>query len=74
MNCSIQGCPGEYQGRKIVHTVKHRGQVIVIDHVPAEVCSVCGDVLFAPETVRRIEELLRAAPEPAGTVPLYEYA
>jgi len=74
MKCSIQGCPGEYEGRKIVHTVRYRGQVVVIDHVPAEVCSVCGDVLLMPETVRGIEELLRKATPPAGTVPLYEYA
>jgi YgiT-type zinc finger domain-containing protein len=40
MKCSIRGCPGEYEERTIVHTVKHKGDVIVIDHVPAEVCSV----------------------------------
>ncbi|MFQ6015055.1 MAG: YgiT-type zinc finger protein [Anaerolineae bacterium] len=74
MKCSIEGCPGEYEERKIVHTVRHQGQVIVIDHVPAEVCSVCGDVLLKPDTVRRIEMLLRTATRPASTVPLYEYA
>lgn len=74
MRCSIEGCPGEYEERKIVHTVRHQGQVIVIDHVPAEVCSVCGDVLLKPETVRRIEVLLRAATRPVSTVPLYEYS
>lgn len=74
MKCSIEGCPGEYEERKIVHTVRHKGQVIVIDHVPAEVCSVCGDVLLKPETVRRIEALLQAKTHPVGTVPLYEYA
>ena len=73
MKCSIEGCPGEYEEKKVVHTVRHQGKVIVIDHVPAEVCSVCGDVLFKPETVRRIEELLRAEIPPSGTVPLYEY-
>jgi len=52
MKCSIEGCSGEYEERKIVHTVRHQGQVVVIDHVPAEVCSVCGDVLLKPETVR----------------------
>ncbi len=74
MKCSIEGCPGEYEERKIVHTVRHQGQVIVIDHVPAEVCPVCGDVLLNPETVRRIEVLLQTAPHPASKVPLYEYA
>lgn len=74
MKCSIKGCLGEYEERNIVHTVRYSGQVIVIDHVPAEVCSVCGDVLLKPETVRRIEKLLRAKAQPSRTVPLYEYA
>ncbi len=73
MKCSIEGCSGEYEERKIVHTVRHQGRVMVIDHVPADVCSVCGDVLLKPETVRHIEELLQTATHPVGTVPLYEY-
>lgn len=74
MMCTIQGCPGEYEARQVVHTVKHHGEVIVIDHVPAEVCTVCGDVLLVPETVRRIETLLQATPPPNRSVPLYEFA
>lgn len=73
MQCSIKGCPGRYEERSVAHTVRYHGQVTVIDHVPAEVCSVCGDVLLKPETVRRIEELLRTTAQPSGTVPLYEY-
>jgi YgiT-type zinc finger domain-containing protein len=74
MKCSMQGCPGEYEERRIVHTVRRRGQVVVIDHVPAEVCAVCGDVLLSPQTVPRIEELLRDARPPSRTAPLLEYA
>ena len=74
MKCTIQGCPGEYENRTIVHTVRHLGNVIVIDHVPAEVCSVCGDVLLTPDTIRRIETLLATMPKPARAVPLYEFA
>jgi YgiT-type zinc finger domain-containing protein len=73
MKCSIENCPGEYEKRKIAHTVRYKGQVVVIDHVPAEVCSVCGDVLLKPETVRRIEALLQTEACPTSTVPLYEY-
>ena len=74
MKCTIQGCPGEYEERKVVHTVKHRGGVVVIDHVPSEVCSVCGDVLLTPDTLRRIEKLLANTSKPAKAVPLYEFA
>ncbi|MCF7810083.1 YgiT-type zinc finger protein [bacterium] len=74
MKCSIKGCPGEYEERFIVHTTRYKGEVVVIDNVPAEVCSFCGDVLLKPETVRQIEELLRTTKKPASTVPLYEFA
>ena len=74
MKCSIEGCPGEYEPTTVLHTVRSGGRVLVIDHVPAETCSTCGDVLFTQETVRRIEELLAALPEPMMTVPLFEYA
>ena len=68
------GCAGAYEARTVIHTVKRRGEVIVIDHAPAEVCSVCGDVLLTPETVRRIEALLAATPPPVRTAPVYELA
>lgn len=74
MGCTIEGCPGKYEERQIAHTVRYHGEVVVIDHVPAEVCSVCGDVLLKPETVRRIETLLQTATRSARAVPLYEYA
>ena len=74
MKCTIDGSHGCYEARTVVHTVRRRGEVIVIDHVPAEVCSVCGDVLLTPETVRRIETLLEHIGRPARSVPLYEFA
>ena len=74
MNCTIEGCPGHYERKSVTHTVRHKGEVVVIDHVPAEVCDVCGDVLFSPDTIRHIESILARMPEPDTTVPLYEYA
>jgi len=73
MKCSIENCPGEYEEKMVVHTVRHRGMVIVIDNVPAEVCSVCGDLLLKPSTVRKIEAMLKKLPQPKTTIPLYEY-
>jgi YgiT-type zinc finger domain-containing protein len=74
VKCTIAGCPGTYEAQTVVHTVKRGEEVIVIDHVPAEVCDVCADVLLTPETVRRIEALLAATPPPVRTVPMYEFA
>ena len=74
MKCSIDGCPGEYGAGRVIQTLRHGGQVVVIDHVPADICSTCGDVLLRAETVRRMEALLEGRNHPASTVPLYEYA
>ena len=74
MKCSIRGCPGELEHKLITHTVQRGDRVFVISHVPAEVCSVCGDILFTPETVRRIQEIVAGGKEPSATIPVYEYA
>jgi HTH-type transcriptional regulator / antitoxin MqsA len=70
--CSIQSCPGEYEERYIAHVVKHHGEVIVIDNVPAEVCSACGDVLLSLDTAEAIESLLTHPGKPDRTAPVYE--
>ncbi|NBB86486.1 MAG: YgiT-type zinc finger protein [Bacteroidetes bacterium] len=73
--CSIQGCPGTYEVRRVVHTVRHQGDIIVVEDVPAEVCSVCGDVLFTPETVEHVQRIVRERKEPARRhAPVYSYA
>ena len=74
MMCSITGCPGQYKERKILHTARHKGQVMVIAHVPAELFSVGGNVLLKSETIRRLEKLLETPTLPSKSVPLYEYA
>lgn len=74
MKCSIQGCRGQYEQKPIVHTVQREGQVFVFEHVPAEVCSVCGDTILAPATIRHIEAILRQQARPERMIPLYEYA
>lgn len=73
MRCNIEGCPGGYEQREVVHTVRQGNRIIVIDHVPAEICNNCGDVLFTPDTVRKIEALRRTAIPPVRTVPLYDF-
>ena len=74
MNCSIQGCPGVYEPKEIIHTVRHNGHIVVLEHVPAEVCSTCGDTILRPETIRHIEELLADRKEPHRLIPAYDYA
>jgi YgiT-type zinc finger domain-containing protein len=73
-NCSITACPGNYEEKYITHTLQLKNETILIDHVPAEVCDLCGDILFTPETVRHLEEIAKNHSNPIRTVPVYEYA
>jgi len=74
MKCSIQGCPGSYEHRLIVHTVRRGGDVIVFEDVPAEVCDVCSDMLLTPETIRHLEKLMTLESKPQKHAPVYVYA
>ena len=73
MKCSVQGCPGQYEPKQIVHTVHRRSDILVFEHVPAEVCSICGDTLLAPGTIKHLEDMLCAKAKPGKTAPVYEY-
>jgi len=74
MKCSIQGCPGEYEERATVHTIQRGEALFVFEHVPADVCSVCGDTILKPETIRHLESLLKEKTKPEKLIPLYNYS
>ncbi len=70
--CSIQGCPGEYEQKIITHMVRHQGVAIVIEGVPADVCSVCGDILLSLKTAVAIETMLKNPGIPTNIAPVYK--
>ena len=72
--CLLQGCTGTYERREILHCVERAAETVCIDHVPALVCDVCGDVQFEAETVRRIQALLEARGRPDKHLPTYEFS
>ncbi len=74
MKCSILGCPGHYEKKEILHTVHKGEEIFTFERVPAEVCSVCGDTLLTPDTVRHLANLLESKSKPGKMAPVYEYA
>lgn len=72
MNCTVNNCTGEYEHREVVRAIRQGERIIVVEHIPAEVCDVCGDVLFTPETIERLEALRQTA-TPVRSVPLYDF-
>ena len=74
MTCGITDCPGAYEARELVLARGKGEEIFVVERVPARVCAVCGETLFTPETVERLQALRRTHPPTSRTVPLYDFA
>jgi YgiT-type zinc finger domain-containing protein len=46
------------------------GQRVLVNRIPAQVCTRCGEAAFSRETTERIRLLVHGAGRPVRTVPL----
>jgi YgiT-type zinc finger domain-containing protein len=60
---------------EVTYTLAHGGKFYIIEHVPARVCRETGEQYFSPETVERIQSLVKGGREPDRVIetPVYEY-
>jgi len=60
----------------VTYTIELDGRVVVIENVPARVCMETGERLFSPQTVERIQQIVKSKPTPKRTIstPVYEFA
>ena len=71
MSFKCHVCGGEAAGNEFVSEVLEvGGRRVLVEHVPAQVCTRCGETTFSRETTERIRLLVRGAGRPARTVPL----
>jgi len=61
---------------EVTYTLERGGRFYIIEHVPARVCRETGEQFFSPETVERIQKLIKDGKKPARVIqtPVYEYA
>jgi len=61
---------------EVTYTLELGGKFYIIEHVPARVGKETGEQFFSPETVERIQSLIRGGNKPARVIetPVYEYA
>jgi len=64
-------CGGETARDEFVREVLEvDGRRVLVEHIPARVCTRCGEAAFSRETAERIRLLVHGAGRPARTVPL----
>lgn len=61
---------------EVTYILEQGGKFCIIEHVPARVCRETGEQFFSPETVERIQALIKGGKKPARVIetPVYEYA
>jgi YgiT-type zinc finger domain-containing protein len=61
--------------QKVTYVLEQEGKVLIIENVPARVCTETGERLFAPETVERLQQIVweQRTPTRVGETPVFEF-
>lgn len=60
----------------VTYTLEMNGRLFVIENVPARVDTETGEQYFAPDTVSRLQEIIRGGEKPVRIIeaPVFDYA
>ena len=75
MSCEV--CvAGDRRPQLIRYSLSMNDRLILVDHVPAEVCNRCGEVTLSPDVVERLQQTVWHQDTPARVIetPVYEFA
>ncbi len=75
MKCEVCGI-GEREEELISYHLLVADKLVVVEHVPATVCSHCGETSLAPDVVDRLQQTVWQSGPPVKTLatPVYEFA
>ncbi|MCH8087720.1 MAG: YgiT-type zinc finger protein [Chloroflexi bacterium] len=66
-------CRGLIEDQRIEHVHRWERKLYLLRNVPAEVCTQCGEVFFAPEALKAMDKIVEGKREPLErlSVPVY---
>jgi YgiT-type zinc finger domain-containing protein len=50
-------CQGMVKPERVTHIHPWKGQVIILEDVPADACQQCGEVYFAPDVLQAMDRI-----------------
>jgi len=70
--CSV--CKGRLEKQFVTYSQYLDGQFVIVENMPAWVCQQCGDRLYDPDMVEKLQRLIWSHVEPVRTisVPVYD--
>lgn len=74
MKCDI--CGGTMTEQLVTYSLIYNDRFVVVENVPARVCRQCGEQLFDPDTVERLQRTVWEGKTPARMVetPVFDLA
>jgi len=74
MKCDVCGSPMKEQ--RVTYTIQTDDKLVVVEHVPAKVCDQCGERLYSPETVERLQKTVweQRSPSRVLQTPVFDFA
>ena len=75
MTCEVCAI-GERRPQLIRYSLALKEGLVLVDHVPAEVCNRCGEVTLSPDVVERLQNKVWQQESPTRVIetPVYEFA
>ncbi|TLD40624.1 MAG: hypothetical protein JETT_3122 [Candidatus Jettenia ecosi] len=73
MKCDL--CGGQVVERNVAYTIEFNEQLYIIEHVPTKECLQCGERLYTPETVEKIQTAIWQHQKPDRVIktPVIDY-
>ena len=66
-------CKGHITLQRIEHVHRWQGKFYILRNVPAEVCTQCGEVFFAPKELGAMDDIVMRGTKPQEhlSIPVY---
>ena len=66
-------CRGDLEERSIRHIMEYEGRIVVVENVPALVCTQCGESVLWPDVAEKLQQIVWGEVPRAGTVEVDSY-
>ena len=73
MTCDL--CGSTVKEQMVTYTIQLGDKLVVVEHVPAKVCVQCGERLYSPDTVERLQRTVweQRSPSRMLQTPVFDF-